>query len=684
MAMTGKGWEMVGKTTKKGKNGPNTVTKSQKKILQENMPRIEIAAPLKESSTIYDAFADKERRSGKEQIRPQDGGHGGGDIKGKKQQGQKKKFQEKKKIPLVSFEEALKQVDVSELDSLLTKDQAVFPDNPSVWLKDLASFLNIKFDHVKEPDPVFSDHPVDYPLCKVTERMKKLLKKALSLTTPEVKELFFEHCVQSMIQDLGKGASTYGYRIFIQLMAHGKPDIIQNSLSRYLEMLKTNQNRQLRCLSVMWAVGQSGMKDLSCGLRVWLDVMFPVLRIRALSEYAIDYLENLFKLHGNIKSSYSTINFRDFFPILDVVFSSNSGVSLPSNQQKKLLTLYPKIKTIAFGSDREANLKNFFPSFLARVTPDCNKAFKNELLQCLITCLSEDKHCYSVWRQTYVRHVSQSRVLLDHLRDNWSVAASKLDRKILRETIRTFCVTNEDLAAKPDGEEYEECNKTCKVLLTKLSGSQFPWFLFFVSTFALVGGLVIYDVHSHGSFKGCKTATFLEETGTMTFCASLWRRLQIYFGIVCKWLEENVPYYFSRTVDFVGPYLLFAWTKLCELGSYLMEVSQPVRAWVSVKFLEILSWVQQRTPYLYDSASYYLLLTWDFVVFYSLLFWKYLVQYTNIIVTWIRENILTGSWSVENLQKVLTSCLVALRGYIRSFINYVSGSASSSSAAPAG
>jgi hypothetical protein len=62
--------------------------------------------------------------------------------------------------------------------------------------------------------------------------MKKLLKKSLSLTTTEVKELFFEHCVQSMIADMGKGASTYGYRIFIQLMAHGNPDIILNSLSR--------------------------------------------------------------------------------------------------------------------------------------------------------------------------------------------------------------------------------------------------------------------------------------------------------------------------------------------------------------------------------------------------------------------------------------------------------------------
>jgi hypothetical protein len=48
---------------------------------------------------------------------------------------------------------------MSDLESLLAKDQSVFPENPSVWLKDLASFLNIKFDHIKEPDPIFSDQP---------------------------------------------------------------------------------------------------------------------------------------------------------------------------------------------------------------------------------------------------------------------------------------------------------------------------------------------------------------------------------------------------------------------------------------------------------------------------------------------------------------------------------------------
>ena len=34
-----------------------------------------------------------------------------------------------------------------------------------------------------------------------------------------------------------------------------------------LEMVQSNKNRPLRCLAIMWAVGQTGIKDLSRGLK---------------------------------------------------------------------------------------------------------------------------------------------------------------------------------------------------------------------------------------------------------------------------------------------------------------------------------------------------------------------------------------------------------------------------------
>ena len=38
-------------------------------------------------------------------------------------------------------------------------------------------------------------------------------------------------------------------------------------LFQYLDMLKTNQKHPLRCLSIMWALGQAGTHNLAAGLR---------------------------------------------------------------------------------------------------------------------------------------------------------------------------------------------------------------------------------------------------------------------------------------------------------------------------------------------------------------------------------------------------------------------------------
>ena len=56
------------------------------------------------------------------------------------------------------------QLDVAELETVLVKDQATFPDNPSVWLLDLASLLNLRMEKVPENEPLLLD---DKPAGKV-------------------------------------------------------------------------------------------------------------------------------------------------------------------------------------------------------------------------------------------------------------------------------------------------------------------------------------------------------------------------------------------------------------------------------------------------------------------------------------------------------------------------------------
>lgn len=49
------------------------------------------------------------------------------------------------------------QLDVADLQKELDKSQSMFPENPSVWVKDLAGYLNYKLQAPKS-DPTLSQH----------------------------------------------------------------------------------------------------------------------------------------------------------------------------------------------------------------------------------------------------------------------------------------------------------------------------------------------------------------------------------------------------------------------------------------------------------------------------------------------------------------------------------------------
>ena len=50
------------------------------------------------------------------------------------------------------------QLDLADLQKELEKSKSVFPENPSVWVKDLAGYLNYKLQAPRS-DPVLSQHP---------------------------------------------------------------------------------------------------------------------------------------------------------------------------------------------------------------------------------------------------------------------------------------------------------------------------------------------------------------------------------------------------------------------------------------------------------------------------------------------------------------------------------------------
>uniref|UniRef100_A0A674J645 Transmembrane protein 214 n=1 Tax=Terrapene triunguis TaxID=2587831 RepID=A0A674J645_9SAUR len=472
-----------------------------------------------------------------------------------------------------TLEDALKALDLTELQKELDKSQTVFPENPSVWVKDLAGYLNYKLQTPRS-DPTLSQHTPDYPYSLVNKELRSIIKSLL-VKASSVLELFFDHCIYTMLQELDKtpGESLHGYRICIQAVVLDKPKMATVNLGKYLELLRSHQNRPMKCLTIMWALGQAGFTDLTEGLKVWLGIMLPVLGIKSLSPYAIAYLDRLLMTHANLTKGFGMIGPKDFFPLLDFAFMPNN--SLSPSLQEQLRQLYPRLKVLAFGAKPETTLHTYFPSFLSRATPNCPADMRNELLICLSECLSMDALSFSVWRQLYTKHLSQSRgsaqagCSVTSLCCGTQCLSSFKVRKSLQETVRSFKVTNEELAVKgPNSlQDLAACHATCKNLLHKMKGRGFPWVRLLLVVLVFAAGFLVHDIRTQGSFQA-SSAHILRSSGILSVSQQAWNKVSRYSLEGYSWLERNVPVYYSQVLTVLGPNLKLVWTKTNETAVY--------------------------------------------------------------------------------------------------------------------
>lgn len=650
--------------------------RGQKKKSAEAMPKAEDSAgPIKESPSMFAPFLEKDKKS-----QPEVKGNGStGAVKGKEQQQSKKKNQEKKKnqppvklLPL-SLEKVIGELNAEHIKAHLAASETASPDVPLMWLKDLAVYLNVKLN-VDISDPVFGAHPVGYPLCLLSDEIRELIYNTLCHCTIQTLHLFFDLCLQSMVQDMLKGLPTLGYRIFLQCLTQEMPSVPVENFSKCEDYRNSYQNRQNVCLSILWAVGQAGNKDLESGLKVWLNLMFPLLGMRAYSKYVVGYLEKLLSLHANTTSVRDVLGVRELFPVLDFVHSSSG---LAPNLQKQLVALYPKLKALSYGSERSNVLRNYFPSYLRRLEPNCSPSLKEEVLNSLVECLTEDRHTYSIWRQLYTKHLAQSSLLMSHLLKEWDSLPAEFPRRLLKETLSTFRVTNEELLSQGKAIPYlKECIACCNESLDKMSSRKFPWgkFLIFLSVVAC--GLLAYDIQISGSFKSSKTGHFLKETGLLAISEQAWGRIKVYSQKALTWLQINIPIFYAWLRETFGPYIEAFWEKLLALSIQFWKSTQFIRDWFHRSVPPILKLANDNVPYYLEKLLYLAQKIASFLLQQAEIIWKFVSYYLTILISWLHANVFVGSLSPENLQKLAGRAVEVMQHYILHAYKWISQSVS--------
>ncbi|TNN63011.1 Transmembrane protein 214-B [Liparis tanakae] len=587
-------WEVVKKGKKSGEKSKSSTDKkpaggARKALGESNQTS---RPPLKMSETLYDTFEKMGKKQNKEQVPPPAESE---NKKPSSSKASKKSHSSSTVTPTApkTLEEAFKTLDVGDLKQQLARSQTLFPENPSVWVKDLAGYLNLNLT-ATESEPTLSSYAHDYPYCLSGKELKGVIKGLIGRCSDVLPD-FFDYCVYTMLREMDRnsGEPLHGYRVCIQAILQDKPRIATQNLPEYLELLRSVQNRPGKCLTIMWALGQAGFYDLSQGLRVWLGIMLPVLGVKALSSYAIAYLERLLLLHANLTKGFGIMGPKEFFPLLDFAFMPKNA--LTSSLQEQLRRLYPRLKVLAFGAKPESTLHTYLPSFLSRATPHCPDDMKRELLSSMTECLCVDVQSLGVWRQLYTKHLPQSSLLLNHLLKSWSILPPKL-RKNLEETIQSFKVTNEEMKDTVETQELQDCNSLCQNLQVKMRGRGFPWSKLLMVLLVFVAGFIAHDVRSHGSFAESTTAKHLRSSGVTAVSEQAVSKIKVYSKQGFSWLETNTPHYYSECARVLGPLMDQGLEKTKTAAVFISENTTQFILWIKEKTPQAIEWVNTNTP----------------------------------------------------------------------------------------
>ncbi|OAD56057.1 hypothetical protein WN48_03797 [Eufriesea mexicana] len=644
--MSSGGWELVGRNKKDKSNGKiNKLTKAEKKKFIENAPKVEDFLPLSQVKTLYDNLdnnkenkkpsKDKENKTKENEERKK---------QHRQQQSEKKKHELKEKPPK-SIRDALNMINPEELHDVFTNSQTRFPEVPIIWLKDLAAFLNVKIPVDKE-DAVFSGKPKDYPLSIVPKSISSILEKAIDMAGKQTAELFYENTLTTMAIDMVKGSPAIGHKIFLQLLARINSGIIIANISKLIRVKNSYQNRKNIGLSLLWAISQAGRKNLAMGLKVWHEVMSPMLEIKSYCSYVAQILNDFVFGHET---------FNDLQPelYLDIVEDIYSGkLNVPAFVGREINNSIEKLRSILF-KNKNINYAKLFEMLITKVTQKIHVNYRDELIKALVTCLATDPHCFSVWKSIYAKNLYQSYLILTYIDTKWHVLHTILETKCLKETCIVFQTTNERWKKGKDEGLANNCTKICKALLLKMTAStnkKFPWKKGIILLLLFIGAIIGYDIYKYDNFKATNTNKFLKRSGLFTYGQQSWILVQEYSLKTLEFIEATSPEYYKATVETCKPYVKLAGDGYLVMKNIFFEIYDNIAKYNRKNGPLFVQTVDHYVPEILDEIKLLSYQGLEFLKMYLNLCVEKLNERSTATLQWLQHNVFVGKLSPESLQ----------------------------------
>jgi len=465
-----------------------------------------------------------------------------------------------------SLEEAVKaKIKLDELKSIIEEVQQRWPDSPLLWLRDVAQYLNFALVTSQEEE-LCKEALGGEPLSALTANMRKVIAAMLSRCEEGMRETFFETCVANTAHELAKGGNVAGWRCLTQLLADLQPTVVTAHLPRYVELRNSYQNRPAVGLAILWSVGQAGRKSLQSGVKVWLEVMLPVITFRHYTKYVVDYLAALLAAHNitpDTRMNKPLMDISNFITVQDTVFVVSSAMN--KEHARSLGQLYPSLRAIALGGFTNHEL---FPALLPRLDSLASPGQVVDTLEVLAECLAATPAARVHWTQAYTSNLGPSGQLLSYLDSNWIRYRADLDEPELQETIEAFQDYNASVANKEGLPLATEGANAVAAHFSTPGMAWFPWKT--LSLLLLIGTAAIINLdmeRSGGSFKASNTGQFISDLGQYerVMGAGSWVMVTTKQGR--QWVEVTLPPYLAHGRKVAGPYLEVAAAKANEAGT---------------------------------------------------------------------------------------------------------------------
>lgn len=217
-------------------------------------------------------------------------------------------------------------------------------------------------------------------------------------------QYFFDQTLTTLAVDLSRVQGCLGHKVLLQLIAMKWPSVCVGNLAKSVILRNSYENRAAIGLALLWALGQGGYQDVNIGIKVWLDLMTPVVEMKAYTKFVCEYLLNVLR-HAmrNEAAQQLTLSRDDLFSIVNTI---QNGFKIP---REHLMTLNECVRLLFLIFIRDTSaVTPFFVCLLQQMNSN------NEQIhaECLLECILKDLDCLKAWRAHYKKHNYANDVLL--------------------------------------------------------------------------------------------------------------------------------------------------------------------------------------------------------------------------------------------------------------------------------